>query len=168
MAKLREHEDQREKVEAWAPDDYKSRVQLRDEWGVHIQTIAKAVDATREEIGEILRTNRSNNPTDAFSPTQQAVIYAWLEENNFIASKVPEGYMSVGAMSSQLRLGGEKVITRAINELGEALGSASRYKNYSRITDYYSQEQQQQIREWIIRNLPKSKLAQSAIAAANS
>ena len=147
------------------PEGYMSRVQLGDEWGIHLATFDKAVIAVKEKLGTVVFIDKSNNTTAGYSPEQQTIIYDWLAENDLIADTAPKGYVSIGTMSKKMGFGGERVILHAIEPLGSQLGEVRRYKNYARITDFYSPTQAQMIREWIIKNAPKSNLAKAALAA---
>ena len=71
-------------------------------------------------------------------------------------------------MSTKLNFGGERLIERAIKALDTELGRPKQFKSYSRVTWYYSPIQQEKIKNWIIHNAPKSKLAQLALAGAAS
>lgn len=64
-----------------APKGYESKMDIVRRLGVHSRTVARAIEATKDELGQVMIALFSNNPSPAYSPDQQKIIEKWLSEN---------------------------------------------------------------------------------------
>lgn len=75
-----EYNEKRGDISA-APEGYESKMDMARRLGVHPRTVAKAINGSQDQLGEVVTALFSNNSSPAYSPDQQRIIEKWLSEN---------------------------------------------------------------------------------------
>ena len=143
--------------------EYATQLQLAAELGVDRYLIAKMQVQAKDELGEVLKIGGYIQ----YSPTQQDIIKQrvaeYLEQMPDVESDLPESYKSGKQLAREWDVH-SVTFGRAVDALGESLGVVLRTQRSNNITSVYSPEQQQLLKDWLIQNAPKTKLAQLALS----
>lgn len=122
--------------------------ELADKWGVGLPLIYKVAYLLSDQLGEIKKFKKSNNPIEAYSQEQQKVIYKFISENNYLAPTAPDGYLTVNKVAEELGVN-FKTVNRAISVLGDSIGKVNKYKLHTNFANAYSPEQRLIIKKYI-------------------
>lgn len=137
----------------YVDDDYKPLSAIAMELFGSLQrrgSIHAAIKGLGEGLGEVKTgvNGRSRRALPQYSPTQQAQLKEWLQENGHLTPR-PEGYAPINTMAKQFGVA-DNVITRAIKMIGaDELGPPIKAIGDRAPTDHYSAEQQEQIYQYL-------------------
>jgi len=121
---------------------------LRDELGVAHPTIAKAIKALGDTLGEVKAYKFGHQTAYGFNPEQRRLVENWLNANGYLAAKPSEGILSTRGLCDELRVA-YPTITNAIKALGDTLGEVKAYKFGHQTAPGFSLEQQELIRQFL-------------------
>ncbi len=128
-----------------APDDVLSVKRLGKEWGIGPKTITKAIEELTDTLSEITQYKFGSVTTSGYNTEQQALIRAHLEDKGLFAIKAPANVFSARRLAKEWGVA-QATITRAVDELGEAIGKTAQYKFGTKSTQGFTSEQKAFIR----------------------
>lgn len=126
------------------PEGYLSIAKLSKLWGVDRSPLEKAIRSLGDALGEVTEYRHGRFLAPAYGPEQQAMIREAVASRGVFAEKRPEGYLSPKGIAETY--GHHKnSVRRAIQELGDQLGSVEQYRFGTAVADGFSPEQQRLI-----------------------
>lgn len=129
-----------------APEEVLSAKSFALELGVARETVVRAISELGDRLGEIQNYRFNTMVAAGFSPEQLELIRKHLEGNGNLSAQPPEHVLSAVGFANELGIDAS-TIRRAVNELGDSLGEAKKYKFGGNVTVGYSSEQQQLLRQ---------------------
>lgn len=114
--------------------------------GVSNPTIEMAVHQLGEALGEIGQYRFGVRVTTGYLPEQQELILQWLKEKGYLAELAPKGVLTALGLAEELGVS-RRAVVGAVEKLGESLGSIELYRFGPKITQGYSEVQQELIRQ---------------------
>ncbi len=117
-------------------------------FGISRRTISKVIEELQEDLGKVQKYNfySKNVLTDGYTLEQQEKIKQGLKTRGLFSEKAPENILSIRGMTTLFGISTE-TISKIIEELQENLGEVQKYRFRSKITDGYTLEQQEKIRQ---------------------
>jgi biotin operon repressor len=114
--------------------------------------INKAIMSLEEEgkLGEVGIYKFVSNTTRGYTPEQQDTIFQWLQDNELLIKKPPEGVLSMRGLRHNLGIS-STIAEQAIEALRgtPGFGPVKTYR-FQKPTHGYTPEQQAQILQWVI------------------
>jgi DNA-binding MarR family transcriptional regulator len=134
-----------------APEGYLSISGIAKAIGVDFSTVSSAIEGLGDGLGEVDRFKFKTVRALGYSPSQQESILRQLEEKGLIVDIAPEGVLTINGIADSLGFGSSRIITRAIDELGDAIGEQKKYRFGTRkqLAIGYNAEQQQLIANYL-------------------
>ncbi len=131
-----------------APNDILSIKEISTLFGISTPTISKVIEELQEDLGKVQKYNfySKNVLTDGYTLEQQEKIKQGLKTRGLFSEKAPENILSIRGMTTLFGISTE-TISKIIEELQEDLGEVQKYRFRSKITDGYTLEQQEKIRQ---------------------
>ena len=128
--------------------DFKGAKELAEDFGIDRNTITRVVKKLSEELGDVIKAKLGESPVPrpVYSKSQQAIIRQYLKDKNILVPLLPAGYKSQIDIARTLGISYGPV-ERAIEELGDRLGSPTEARANSFVFDAYSPAQQNMIKD---------------------
>jgi len=144
-----------------APEGYRSINGIANNFNVSHMTVDDAIKALKEQLGESIKARVNTRIAEVYSPAQQEMIRAYLEEKGLFIKPVPEGYLSMKRIGAEFGVARPTLLT-AIEELGSSIGEPVKARIGGQVTEVYSPAQQEMIRTQL-RVMSQRKLGSSAL-----
>jgi hypothetical protein len=130
------------------PEDYLTKEGIAGTLGIDPGSVGRAISSLGDSLGIVgvfkFGANSNHHKLRGYSPEQQAMIHTQLEANGMFLEEPPEGFLAIIDIADNMSIA-DQGVKETIEELGNALGTAKRYKSGSVVTVYYSPEQQAMI-----------------------
>ena len=130
------------------PEGYMSVNGLMAKFNVANSSITRVIHLLDGRLGNVISAKSSKLKTVVYSPAQQEMIRACLEELGLFAEDAPEGYRSINGIANNFNVS-HMTVDDAIKTLSEQLGESIKARVSARIADVYSPAQQEVIRIYL-------------------
>lgn len=141
---IREHLESGGRLVSAAPDGVLNESSMADSLGISHRFIKRAISLISDDLGEVNTYKFGPRIVQGYTEAQQERILKSLDSMGAFAERAPDGYLSAGSIAAQYGVAGPTV-NRAIEELGEKIGEAPKYRFGARRVPGYSPEQQDKI-----------------------
>jgi hypothetical protein len=128
------------------PENILSIRGMRNLFGISNYNISKVIKELQEDLGEVQKYSLGTRITYGYTLEQQEKIRQGLKDKGVFTEKVPENILSINGMSTLFGISNYN-ISKVIKELQEDLGEIQKYRFRSKITEGYTLEQQEKIRQ---------------------
>jgi hypothetical protein len=108
-----------------------------------------AIQATRDQLGEIGTYMSGNRPSFFIMPEQQDILENYLLENDKLLPVAPPEIKSINMMGTEWNISNQ-TIANVLKEIDDQIGKTKRYRFYSQRRAGYNPEQQALIKQALI------------------
>ena len=168
QTELLKHLEENGKIAPKAPEGYANLSELTRRFGVNEKTIKSAVKAVKDSLGSIDTFRFTTHTVPGYSPDQQNIIQAHIEQFWPPASPAPEGILSMNGIAKALNLDGSTIV-QAVKDLEEGtVFDTQDYRFKSKTARGFRVEQQAIIRNYLNEKGLLTQPAPDGVLSANA
>jgi len=129
-----------------AQEGYMNINNIAKNLGISVTSVNRIIKEIGDELGAVTKAKFGRFTTDAYSPDQIEMIRQAAEARGLFSGDAPEGYMNLKQIAKEMGIS-ESAIRKVITELGSNLSDTKMYKFGTNITEAYSPDQIEMIRQ---------------------